>query len=95
MLGKTILLFDSYVVLTVNSGGGDQIYSDMICVDGPLKEWAHELSPSRRSKTLFTEQTNKELEEWYFNNYIKWFTTEPFRKALATIPSVNIWDDHE
>ncbi|KIJ52472.1 hypothetical protein M422DRAFT_243256 [Sphaerobolus stellatus SS14] len=76
-------------------GGGDQIYSDMICQDGPLKEWAHNLSPSRRARTPFTEQTAKKLDEWYFNNYVDWFTVDPFRKALATVPSMNIWDDHD
>ncbi|KAF8588264.1 hypothetical protein K439DRAFT_1629920 [Ramaria rubella] len=76
-------------------GGGDQIYSDRLCVNGPLKTWARESKPRRRAKTPFTLELSKELDEWYFNNYITWYNTSPFREASAVIPSLQIWDDHD
>ncbi|GJJ08193.1 hypothetical protein Clacol_002401 [Clathrus columnatus] len=77
------------------SGGGDQIYSDRVAVTGPLQSWSKETSPKRRAETPFTEQMSKDLDDWYFWNYIDWYTTSPYREALASIPGINIWDDHD
>lgn len=77
------------------SGGGDQIYSDRIYVDGPLQAWAKDLKPSRRAKTPLTPELSRELDEWYFKNYVSWYTSSPFCEASASIPSLQLWDDHE
>lgn len=95
MIGKPSSKFGGHVSLYLKSGGGDQIYSDRICVDGPLKAWAKDLKPSHRAKTPFTQELSQELDEWYFNNYVTWYSTSPFQEASATIPSLQIWDDHE
>lgn len=77
------------------SGGGDQIYSDRICIEGPLQAWAKDSKPSRRAKTPFSPELSRELDDWYFNNYVTWYSTRPFREASASIPSLQLWDDHE
>jgi hypothetical protein len=32
---------------------------------------------------------------FYFDNYVKWYSQEPFKSANAIIPQINIWDDHD
>ncbi|KAF8501237.1 hypothetical protein BU17DRAFT_58930 [Hysterangium stoloniferum] len=76
-------------------GGGDQIYSDRVFVDGPLKAWSKEKRPRRKARTPFTPQLSRDLDNWYFTNYLSWYTTSPFREASASIPSIQIWDDHD
>ena len=75
-------------------GGGDQIYNDGVRVSGPLKAWTHINNPKKRRDFPFDESLRKDCDRFYFDNYIKWFSTEPFATANARIPQVNIWDDH-
>lgn len=76
-------------------GGGDQIYNDSIRVDGPLKEWTAISNPRKRRDYPFDEQLRTKCDKYYFENYARWYSTEPFAAANASIPQVNIWDDHD
>lgn len=75
-------------------GGGDQIYNDNVRVDGPLRAWTEIGNPRRRREYPFDAKMRNECDEFYFQNYIKWFSTEPFASANHQIPQINIWDDH-
>lgn len=75
-------------------GGGDQIYNDGVRVKGPLKPWTEISNPRKRRDYPFTSKLRDECDEYYFNNYVRWFSTESFASANSTIPQVNIWDDH-
>nr|POE71374.1 uncharacterized protein CFP56_62469 [Quercus suber] len=76
-------------------GGGDQIYNDSVRVDGPLREWTDIGNPRKRREYPFPEELRKKCDEFYFNNYSKWYSTEPFASANAQVPQLNIWDDHD
>lgn len=76
-------------------GGGDQIYNDGVRVDGPLKAWTDIGNPKKRQHFPFNEQLRAECDEYYYNNYIRWYTTRPFADANGQIPQLNIWDDHD
>jgi len=76
-------------------GGGDQIYNDGVRVDGPLKEWTSIHNPHKRRDYPFGEQMRAECDEYYFNNYVRWYGQRPFSTANGQIPQVNIWDDHD
>ncbi|KAK4944434.1 hypothetical protein LTR10_016108 [Elasticomyces elasticus] len=76
-------------------GGGDQIYNDSVRVSGPLKEWTSIGNPHKRREFPFSEQLRSECDKFYFDNYAKWYSTEPFASANAQIPQINIWDDHD
>lgn len=76
-------------------GGGDQIYNDGVRVDGPLRAWTEIGNPHKRRDFPFNEPLRRECDLYYFNNYIKWFSAEPFATANGQIPQVNIWDDHD
>ncbi|KAI1116805.1 hypothetical protein F5Y14DRAFT_33881 [Nemania sp. NC0429] len=76
-------------------GGGDQIYNDGIRVAGPLREWTEIGSPKKRREYPFPEKLRKECDDYYLNNYLRWYSTEPFAAANGQIPQLNIWDDHD
>ncbi|KAM7222284.1 hypothetical protein V8F06_002311 [Rhypophila decipiens] len=76
-------------------GGGDQIYNDGIRVHGPLSEWTSISNPKKRERYPFPETLRASCDEYYLNNYIRWYSTEPFAAANGQIPQLNIWDDHD
>ena len=76
-------------------GGGDQIYNDNIRTEGPLKEWTAIKNPTRRRHHKFPEDLRSKCDKFYFENYLRWYSTEPFASANAAIPQINIWDDHD
>lgn len=76
-------------------GGGDQIYNDSVRVDGPLRGWTDITNPSKRRTHPFPNTLRESCDHFYFDNYVKWYTTEPFASANSQIPQINIWDDHD
>ncbi|KAH3352015.1 hypothetical protein KXW44_002978 [Aspergillus fumigatus] len=76
-------------------GGGDQIYNDGVRVDGPLKEWTAIANPHKRRAHNFDNSMRAKCDEYYYANYKRWYSTEPFKTANAQIPQINIWDDHD
>ncbi|KAI0506878.1 hypothetical protein F5B22DRAFT_434174 [Xylaria bambusicola] len=76
-------------------GGGDQIYNDGIRVSGPLREWTAIGNPKKRRDYPFPETLRKACDDYYLNNYIRWYSTESFATMNGQIPQLNIWDDHD
>ncbi|TKA24984.1 hypothetical protein B0A50_06082 [Salinomyces thailandicus] len=76
-------------------GGGDQIYNDSVRVNGPLRPWTDIANPRKRRDYPFNEEMRAKCDEYYFNNYTRWYNTEPFASANGQIPQINIWDDHD
>jgi hypothetical protein len=76
-------------------GGGDQIYNDSVRVTGPLKPWTDISNPKKRHDFPFPEKMRADCDDFYFDNYVRWYGTEPFATANAQIPQLNIWDDHD
>ena len=76
-------------------GGGDQIYNDSVRVKGPLKEWTDIGNPQKRQKFPFDNEMRKRCDQYYYENYVRWYSTEPFATGNASIAQINIWDDHD
>ncbi|PWY81799.1 hypothetical protein BO70DRAFT_39850 [Aspergillus heteromorphus CBS 117.55] len=76
-------------------GGGDQLYNDGIRVDGPLKEWTAISNPHKRRAHGFDNNLRARCDEYYYANYVRWYSTEPFKAANGRIPQINVWDDHD
>jgi PhoD related phosphatase len=64
-------------------------------VKGPLKKWADIANPKKRRDYAFGGELRAQCDKYYFENYVRWYSTEPFASANASIPQVNIWDDHD
>ncbi|RMD44703.1 hypothetical protein DV735_g431, partial [Chaetothyriales sp. CBS 134920] len=76
-------------------GGGDQIYNDSVRVSGPLKPWTEISNPHKRREYGFDNKLRADCDQFYYKNYVRWYTTEPFASANASIAQINIWDDHD
>jgi hypothetical protein len=76
-------------------GGGDQIYNDNIRTEGPLQEWTSIASPRKRREYPFGNELRDKCDKFYYANYVRWYSTEPFATANAQIAQINIWDDHD
>lgn len=89
-------------------GGGDQLYCDKVkLVSKFFQEWLEEVNPLKKVKAEFTDDLAQSLREFYLNAYIEWFgkgwwsgangqTWQAlFPVAMSTIPTVNIYDDHD
>ncbi|KAI9759047.1 MAG: hypothetical protein M4579_002636 [Chaenotheca gracillima] len=76
-------------------GGGDQIYNDGVRATGPLKPWTEIANPKKRRDFPFKEDLRAQCDDYYFNNYVTWYSTESFATANGQIPQINIWDDHD
>ncbi|KAI8087711.1 uncharacterized protein B0P05DRAFT_531987 [Gilbertella persicaria] len=79
-------------------GGGDQLYQDDLISKDFMKPWVLEKDPTKRISMQLSENMKNALENYYFWNYIKHFgcAASPAQTLVfATIPSVNMWDDHD
>ncbi|KAH8204789.1 hypothetical protein TruAng_000978 [Truncatella angustata] len=94
-LWNDVLRRHSEAPFHVMIGGGDQIYNDGIRVNGPLRPWSDISNPKKRRETPFPGTLRDECDEYYLQNYIRWYSTEPFATANGQIPQLNIWDDHD
>jgi hypothetical protein len=75
--------------------GGDQVYADTLWRDCPnLVTWWQQ--PEARRFTLpFTRAMADEAMDFFFQLYCRTLSAEAYGRALSTIPSIMIWDDHE
>lgn len=89
-------------------GGGDQIYCDLIKVHcKTLKGWLEASSNHEKRNTKVTPEMQAEFDHYYLHAYLEWFGKGYWRGkngatlqtcfplAMAQIPLVNIFDDHD
>ena len=76
-------------------GGGDQVYADAVWRLDVLKEWLALKGKTTRAEAPFSDRMEQAVQEFYFNLYMDHFSTPVMRDALASIPMVNMLDDHD
>jgi len=79
-------------------GGGDQLYQDRMLKEEFMKPWLEEKDPKTRLAMHLPPAMRDGLENFFFYNYVKCFGKEGspvVAKAFASIPSINMWDDHD
>lgn len=89
-------------------GGGDQIYCDSIKFSSQtFNDWLEDNNPIRKRHQKLTPEMSQSFNKDYLRQYLAWFgqghwtgtegstlqTIFPF--AMTTIPSINIYDDHD
>ena len=76
--------------------GGDQNYIDFIFEDIPfLRAWVN-MQWNEKWTTDFRDDLREQVEEYHFNTYAEnWSRREEVKKALGSIPSLMMWDDHD
>jgi hypothetical protein len=75
--------------------GGDQIYADQLWSDVPALRRFNERPRAERLKMKAGPALTRELERFYVDTYCRRFTPPPIAAALASIPSLMMWDDHD
>ncbi|KAI1774711.1 hypothetical protein F4818DRAFT_448757 [Hypoxylon cercidicola] len=77
-------------------GGGDQIYNDAVMRDTHLfQNWLQIKNPLHKNNAPFTPEMQDEMEQFYLNRYMMWFSQGLFGLANCQIPMVNMYDDHD
>ncbi|KAL1920335.1 uncharacterized protein VTP21DRAFT_1481 [Calcarisporiella thermophila] len=77
-------------------GGGDQIYCDSILKEPVMiEEWLEKGDRKVRRNTAMSERLYRGMQAYYFRHYCRHFAQGLYAHALAQIPSVNMWDDHD
>jgi hypothetical protein len=75
--------------------GGDQNYIDFMFEDVPyLKEWV-DMEWNEKWTCDFRDDLKQQVEEYHFNTYIQNWERSEVKNALASIPSLMQWDDHD
>lgn len=75
--------------------GGDQVYADEIWEKcSAIKKWV-ELPRDVRRKRNFTVQMKGQVDQFYFDLYLERWKQAPTNQALAAIPTLMMWDDHD
>lgn len=76
-------------------GGGDQLYCDQIWKLPTIEAWREISHESKRFKHEFTKEMEHEVNNFYLNHYLEHFNEPEFREAMAMIPTIYSWDDHD
>lgn len=76
-------------------GGGDQGYFDGVWALPELQEWLAIDNQDQRKQLPFNRKMEEAVTRFYFKTYCAHFHQPQFAEALASIPSVMIWDDHD
>jgi hypothetical protein len=75
--------------------GGDQVYADSIWSSIPaLREWNTLPLPERIKRKPSAVLLNQ-IDKFYSQLYCDRWATEPLAQALASIPHLMMWDDHD
>ncbi|KAI0849631.1 hypothetical protein F5Y00DRAFT_269048 [Daldinia vernicosa] len=77
-------------------GGGDQLYNDAIMRESPhFHNWLDIKNPLHKNNAPLIPELQDEMETFYLNRYMMWFSQGLFGLANCQIPMVNMYDDHD
>ncbi|KAG2493039.1 hypothetical protein HYH03_008702 [Edaphochlamys debaryana] len=79
-------------------GAGDQLYNDAVFQGPLLRGWdtaQNDRDTEAKAALPFTDALKCEVEEFYFSHYAHHFSQPVYEAMLASIPSLNVWDDHD
>lgn len=60
-----------------------------------MQEWVNEKDPHKRMAMPLTGEIATTIDRYMFNHYIEWFGTGSFSKVIASVPMMNMLDDHD
>ncbi|KAI9175268.1 hypothetical protein H9P43_006629 [Blastocladiella emersonii ATCC 22665] len=76
-------------------GGGDQVYMDAVWGLPELQQWLDTPAKADKATAPFTRGMSDAVHGFYFAEYLRHFAKDGFADALASIPSMFVWDDHD
>ncbi|DBA98627.1 TPA: hypothetical protein ACH3X1_014416 [Trebouxia sp. C0004] len=94
VLWRDVLSQHAKAPLHAMVGGGDQIYNDEVFSGKHVQEWLHS-GRKGLSSYHWTDAMAEEATYFYFTHYRQHWCSRHFADALACIPQVMMWDDHD
>ncbi|DBB15612.1 TPA: hypothetical protein ACH3X3_003824 [Trebouxia sp. C0006] len=94
VLWRDVLSQHAKAPLHAMVGGGDQIYNDEVFSDKHVQEWLH-TGRKGLSSYHWTDAMAEEATYFYFTHYRQHWCCRHLADALACIPQVMMWDDHD
>ncbi|PRW44508.1 plasma membrane [Chlorella sorokiniana] len=94
-LWRDLLQLHSAFPLHCLVGGGDQLYNDGVWQTPALKAWGANTDHDKKVEAEWTAQMQQEATHYYLTNYIDAFSAADVDVAMASIPSIMMWDDHD
>ncbi|PGH09093.1 hypothetical protein GX51_00847 [Blastomyces parvus] len=95
-LWRDVLNSHQTIPFHVMVGGGDQIYNDSALFDTEhFRCWMGLRVPYEERYHPFNLDIKSEMENFYLQQYLKWFSHGLFSMANSQIPMVNMWNDHD
>ncbi|KAJ3186683.1 hypothetical protein HDU85_007503 [Gaertneriomyces sp. JEL0708] len=77
-------------------GGGDQVYMDAVFTSNDeILEWLRRDGRDAKSCAPFDDKMRQSVMRFAFGVYMNHFRTPAMKDALATIPYIFQWDDHD
>lgn len=77
-------------------GAGEQIHGDAAITETVnFQDWMKSKLPYEKRQHPFNIDIKSEVETFYLEHYIKWFSQGLFSMANSQIPMVNMWNDHD
>ncbi|KAG1654831.1 hypothetical protein FOA52_006716 [Chlamydomonas sp. UWO 241] len=76
-------------------GGGDQLYNDHVWELPSMLEYLSIPEKTTRRSLPFTQEQSDEVSQFYMESYSKHWSQPLFGDALAHIPQLMTWDDHD
>lgn len=97
-LWRDMLQLHSAFPLHCLVGGGDQLYCDGVFKtegSAALKAWGELAEHSKKVEAPWTDEMEQQTVAYYCAHYIDTFSQADVSTALACIPQLNMWDDHD
>lgn len=76
-------------------GGGDQIYCDGLVREPEMQEWLNLPRPELKLKYQITPEMRSAMDRYFFSHYVRQYQAGAFARATASIPQLNMADDHD
>lgn len=79
--------------------GGDQVYADPVWDQVPeIERWVQKEGSAKWKRAGFNKKMERQVSAFYFELYVESWgrrRSPQMREALASIPTVMMWDDHD
>ncbi|KAG1654832.1 hypothetical protein FOA52_006718 [Chlamydomonas sp. UWO 241] len=94
-LWQDVMLRHTQRPIHVMVGGGDQLYNDQVWELPSMLEYLSVPEKKQRRALPFTQEQSDEVSQFYMDAYAKHWAQPLFSDALASIPQLMTWDDHD
>ncbi|KAL6748880.1 hypothetical protein V8C86DRAFT_1099175 [Haematococcus lacustris] len=94
-LWRDLMALHEKTPMHVLVGGGDQLYNDCVWECPALKTWCAVADKEQRLGHPYAPDMQEQVTDCYLEHYLQHWSEPVFKEALASIPQIMTWDDHD